>query len=63
MLVIDTNIYEHERKIYGLLNIIGDLGGVFGLVQSVWGFFILPISYHSFVLKAISILFKAKTTD
>ena len=53
----------HERKIYSLLHVIGDLGGVFELIKSVLGFFFFPIATHSFILKAIEVLYFSKSTD
>ena len=43
----------HKRKNYSLMEIIGDLGGVFELLVLCVGFFIRPISRHSFIMKVL----------
>lgn len=53
----------HQRKVYDILDLIGDLGGVFEICFQVLGFFILPISYHSFIIKALKKIFLIKTKD
>jgi len=40
--------YVFEKKIYGILNFIGDLGGVKDIFISLIGIFIFPISAFSF---------------
>jgi len=39
---------HHEKKIYGIINMIGDLGGVKEIFISLIGVFLLPISAFSF---------------
>ena len=53
----------HERKVYGWLDLIGDLGGVTEIIGLIFGFFLLPVSYHSFIMKATQNLFYARTKD
>ena len=40
---------------------IGDLGGVFEILVLIFGFFVNPISEHSFTMKALEKLYLAKT--
>ena len=42
---------------------IGDLGGVNELLKSVIGLIITPISSHSFILKALNIMYFANTKN
>jgi len=42
---------------------LGDVGGLMGVLQVVCGLLLLPISYHSFVIKATSKLFSARSKD
>jgi hypothetical protein len=48
--VYQTTLYRdneqivHERKIYGFLDLLGDLGGVKEVVLTVFAFFLSPIS-------------------
>ena len=53
----------HQRKVYDLLDLIGDLGGVFEICFQMLGFFILPVSYHSFIIKALKKIFLIKSKD
>jgi hypothetical protein len=63
VLVLDSNSLEHERSRYNLLDLIGDLGGVLEVFIIFFGLIAFPISEFSFVMKAISILFLARTKD
>ena len=54
---------NYSRQIYGYFDLLGDLGGVMEIFQVVFGFLLLPVAYHSFIVKATSKLFKAKTKD
>jgi hypothetical protein len=53
----------HERKVYDFLDLIGDIGGVFEICSEIFGFFILPISYHSFIIKALKKMFLVKSRE
>lgn len=58
-MVLEANIgfaqtgYQHRRKNYSIIEIMGDLGGVSELLTVVIGFFIMPISRHSFIMKVL----------
>jgi len=39
------------------------LGGVTEIIGIIFGFFLFPVSYHSFILKAAQHMFFARTTD
>ena len=58
---LSTEGINSERLIYGWLDLLGDLGGVTQVISLVFGVFLLPISEHSFILKATSKLFLANT--
>ena len=53
----------HERAVYGSLDLLGDLGGVTEIIMIVFGFFLNPISEHSFILKAAKKMFTARTKE
>ena len=42
---------------------IGELGGITKVIMFVFGFFLYPISEHSFTLKALKKLYLAKSSD
>lgn len=42
---------------------IGELGGITKVIMFVFGFFLYPISEHSFTLKALKKLYLAKSKD
>ena len=54
---------KHQRRIYGYLDLLGDLGGVTEVIMIVFGIFLFPISKHSFIIKATKKLFMARTKD
>lgn len=43
----------HRRQNYSLMGILGDVGGVFELLCSMVGVFLIPISRHSFMLHVL----------
>ena len=53
----------HLRQVYGLLDILGDLGGVLEVIMVVMGALLMPIAEHHFTLQAAKRIFMAKTTD
>ena len=61
VLYIDKVENMNERKIYNFFDLLGDLGGVSEIVFLVFSFFLLPISRHSFIVKATKKLFLART--
>ena len=48
---------------YCLIDLLGDLGGVTEVIMLMFGFFLYPISEHSYVMRATSRMFLAKTKD
>jgi hypothetical protein len=51
----------HSRKVFGWFDLLGKLGGITNVMMILFGFFLFPISEHSFVLKAAKKLFIART--
>ena len=54
---------EHKRKIFGWFGLLGKLGGITNIFMIMLGGLMLPISEHSFILKASKKLFTARTKD
>ena len=54
---------DHTRQVYNILDLMGDLGGVLEVLVFIFGLFLFPISEHSFTMKAISILYLARTEN
>lgn len=46
-----------ERKIYSLLDLLGDMGGIMDIIIQVLGVFMFPLSEFSFILKALEKLY------
>ena len=61
--MLENTYFEHTRKSYGIINILGDLGGVFEILVMIFGLFICRIGEFSFYLEAIKKLYLAKTAD
>ena len=54
---------EHERRVYGILDALGDFGGVEFLLETIAAFLVAPFAAHNFLIYAISRLYKAKSTE
>ena len=59
----DSGLNEYKREVYNLLDLMGDLGGVLEVMIFVCGIMLYPISEHSFVLKALNLLYLVKSND
>ena len=51
----------HKRVAYGIIDLLGDLGGVLEVIVAVLGVMILPISKYSFELKVLENMFIVHT--
>ena len=60
---LSSNNIKYDRKTYDFLDLLGDIGGVTEIVTLFFGFFMLPITEHSFTLLAAKRLFLARTDD
>jgi hypothetical protein len=60
---LDEEINSHSRKIYSLLDLLGDLGGASEVILICFGLIFYPISEFSFWLKALDKLYIAKTSN
>lgn len=63
VMMLEAEDIGHTRQIYSLFDILGDLGGVTEVIMLLFGFFLYPISEHSFSLQALKRLYKARTLD
>jgi hypothetical protein len=54
-------LFIHERMVYNLVDCLGDLGGLTEIIYYISLFILSPISYHSYILKATSKLYTART--
>ena len=52
MMLSDISV-SHSRQVYGILDLLGDLGGVLEVILLITGMVFYSISEHNFVLKAI----------
>ena len=43
---------EHERTVYGVLDLFGDVGGILEIFVLLFGIFVFPYSEHSFKLSS-----------
>jgi len=53
---------SHKRSTYDLVGLLGDMGGIQGILISILGILALPISAHSFNIKAARKLFMARSS-
>ena len=61
--LLDDMVVEHSRIAYNLVILLGDLGGVSGVLIFLAGFLTEAISEQSFILKYIEKMYLAKTTS
>jgi len=43
---------SHKRETYDLIKLLGDMGGIQGILISLLGVLVIPVSAHSFIIKA-----------
>ena len=60
---LNTELTTHKRKIYNLLDLLGDFGGLFECIMIIMHLWIAPWSQFSFSINAIKKLYMAKTKD
>jgi hypothetical protein len=53
----------HIRECFNIPDMIGNLGGVIEVFVIIFGIIIFPLSEHKFTLKAVQLLFFARTRD
>ena len=58
-ITLSSKKLTHSRHAYDLFNLLGDLGGMVKIITLGFALFLLPISEHSFYLRAIESLFTA----
>lgn len=60
---LSENFTEHQREVYNLFTLLGDLGGVADVIISILSLFISPISDLSYSFEAISKFFSPHPTS
>ena len=63
MFYLDETGLSHQREVYTIIDALGDLGGIIEITIIVFGIVFLPISRHSFYLKASRFMFFARSKD
>lgn len=54
--------FQYLRDVYGVWNIISDLGGVLSVLISLFAFFLDPINVNLFIYNYLSRLHKVRAT-
>ena len=52
---------NYERSVYGVISLMGDIGGVMELLMAVAGVLLVPYNSLNFALKKAQVLFYAKS--
>ena len=60
--VISDITIDHSRKSFGVFDLMGAIGGFERNLGLIGTFFLKPIAFHNYLLKAIQKLYMAKTT-
>ena len=63
MFYLDKQGISHRREVYTAIDALGDMGGIIEITLIAFGLVLLPISRHSFYLKAARLMFFARTKD
>ena len=61
-LYLHSELVSHKRATYDILGLLGDMGGIQGILISLLGVLVVPISAHSFTVKAARKLFMARSS-
>ena len=59
--MLTNEVYRHVRRVYNVLDLLGDLGGVVEIILVFFGIVIYSISKHKFILKASKQFFLARS--
>ena len=62
-MVLSSTRVNHDRRIYGWLDLLGDMGGVQGALCVCLEFMLLPIAHHCYILAVMKRLFLGQTRD
>jgi len=60
---IHPKVKFHTRRVYNILDVLKDTGGIFNSVMGLLSVLVLPFSYLNFYIQAISTMFIARTRD
>jgi len=60
---VDTRENMYTRTVFSILDYLSNIGGIIEVFTSVVSVFINPISYHNFLLNAISNFFILKSSS
>ena len=60
---MSENTVNTERTVYGFLDAMGDYGGLKEVLYQILSILVTPLATHNFILKAISKLYLAYTSD
>ena len=63
VLFLSSTMFTHKRKIYDIVALLGDLGGVTEVITLVMGILLFPISESSYNMMSSKRMFLARTKD
>lgn len=63
MFYLDETGLSHQREVYTVIDALGDIGGIIEITFIVFGIVFLPVSRHSFYLRASRFMFFARSKD
>ena len=61
-LMLTNNVIVHKRKIYDIVALLGDLGGVTEVIMLTMGILLFPISESSYNMMSTKRFFIARTS-
>lgn len=63
MIYLTSDLHVHKRKIYDIVALLGDLGGVTEVIMLAMGCFLFPIAESSYKMMSTKRCFIARTSD
>ena len=61
--MLTSSVFTHKRKIYDIVALLGDLGGVTEVIMLVMGLILFPINESSYNMMSTKRMFLARTAD
>ena len=63
VIFMSSNVYVHKRKIYDIVAVLGDLGGVTEVLMLCVGYLLFPIAESSYRMMSTKKMFIARTKN
>jgi hypothetical protein len=62
-MALDSKFEMHQREVFNILDLLGELGGVLEVITIIFFFIAAPVAEHSFYMQLFDQLYLAKTKN